>query len=89
MTDLDRKIADLRLAKPDLTPSEIRDFVRGKLLNLRELLRDNVVRAKREFLEHVKEIVLTPVEAMTRYAVSGNWEMLPASDSVMSDPRHR
>jgi hypothetical protein len=58
--------------------------VRRKLLNLRELLRDNVARAKRELLEHVKEIVLTPVENMTRYAITGNWEMLPSGDSVIS-----
>ncbi len=84
LTEVNRKIAELRPPKPVLKPSEIRDFVRKKLMNLPSLLRDNVARAKRELLEHVKEIVLTPVENMTRYAISGNWEMLPAGDSVIS-----
>jgi site-specific DNA recombinase len=79
ITDLDRKIAAPRRRHAELTPSELRDFVRQRLLNLPVLLRDNVVRAKRELLEHVKEIVLTPMEN-TRYAVSGNWEMLPDID---------
>ncbi len=82
LTDLDRKIVASQPAKVELTPSQLRDFVREKLLNLGALLRDNVARAKRELLEHVKEIVLTPVENMTRYAISGNWEMLSASESV-------
>jgi hypothetical protein len=61
LVDVDRKIAASQSPKLELTPTEIRGFVTRKLLNLRELLRENVSRAKRELLEHVKEIVLTPV----------------------------
>jgi site-specific DNA recombinase len=77
LVDVDRKIAASQPPKLELTPTEIRGFVTRKLLNLRALLRENVSRAKRERLEHVKEIVLTPVQNKTAYAVSGNWEFLP------------
>ena len=82
--EIDRKIAASRQAKVELAPSQLRDFVREKLLNLGALLRDNVARAKRELLEHVKEIVLTPAENRTPYAISGNWEMLPTGENVIS-----
>ena len=64
--------------------SEIRDFVTRRLLNLRGLLRENVPRAKRELLEHVQQITLTPVQNMTAYAVSGSWELLPTGNDVIS-----
>jgi hypothetical protein len=89
LVDVDRKIAASQPPKLELTPTEIRGFVTRKLLNLRALLRENVSRTKRELLEHVKEIVPTPVQNKTAYAVSGNWEFLPTGDNVMSDPRHR
>jgi hypothetical protein len=58
--------------------------VTRRLLNLRGLLRENVPRAKRELLEHVQQITLTPVQNMTAYAVSGSWELLPTGNDVIS-----
>ena len=81
IAELGGKIALSRSHGVELTQGQLRDFVRQRLLNLPALLRDNVVRAKRELLEHVREIVLTPVEN-TRYAISGNWAMLPDAESV-------
>jgi hypothetical protein len=72
LNDVNRKIANGQIPKREPTDGEIREFVRKKLLDLPALLRDNVARAKRELIEHVKDIVLTPIENMTRYAISGN-----------------
>lgn len=84
LDDLDRRIERSRPPKVQMTTSQVQDFVRDKLLNLGALFRSNVARAKRELLEHVREIVLTPVENMTQYAISGKWEMLAAGESVNS-----
>jgi hypothetical protein len=82
--EVDRKISASRPAMREPALSQIRDFVTRKLLNLGGLLRENVPRAKRELLEHVQRITLTPDRNMTAYAVSGNWELLPTGNDVIS-----
>ena len=65
--------------------SEIRDFVYSNVLQLKNLLRGDVARAKVSLARHLGRLVLTPTQTPEGpvYEVSGGFDLLAGNNDVM------
>jgi len=74
---LDAQMQHTAAMLPSITTGDISEFVVGRLLHLRELLSNDVIRARAELLNHVAEICLEPqVGTKAGYIAVGEWDLL-------------
>ena len=62
--------------QPKISPDGLADFARRRLLEICELIKIDVVKAKVELGKHLSEIVMRPDLKTNTYDVDGQWDML-------------
>ena len=62
--------------RPEFSREALTDFASRRLLEICELIKIDVARAKTEFSKHVSEIVLRPDLEDNAYVVEGQWDLL-------------
>jgi site-specific DNA recombinase len=72
------KIAAKRQSKeqPEISTDGLADFARSRLLDICELIKIDVVKAKVELGKHISEIVMRPNLETHTYDVAGQWDLL-------------
>src|SRR5262249_18390740 len=85
IADIDARMDSHKPFELAATMSEIREFVYGNILQLKNLLRGDAARAKASLARHLGQLVLTPMQtpAGPVYAVSGGLDLLAESKDVM------
>ncbi len=61
---------------PQVSPDVLADFARRRLLEICDLIKIDVVKAKVELGKHLSEIVMTPDLENNSYVVDGQWDLL-------------